>query len=91
MRICVLDGGEIENREMLHKILKECLDLPDWYGENLDALHDCLTDLTEDIKIVIQNRAFLEYSLGNYAVSLERMLNYVSRENPHVHIDREEV
>ena len=26
-----------------HKILKEKLELPDYYGENLDALWDCLT------------------------------------------------
>lgn len=89
MRTCVLDGGEIENQERLHKTLKECLGLPDWYGENLDALYDCLTDLTEETRIMIKNKALLEHSLGNYAVSLERVLDQASQENPHMHIDRE--
>ena len=26
--------------------LAECLQFPDWFGHNLDALHDCLTDLS---------------------------------------------
>lgn len=26
--------------------LGECLNFPDWFGHNLDALHDCLTDLS---------------------------------------------
>lgn len=28
------------------KALKRDLDFPDWFGNNLDALHDCLTDFS---------------------------------------------
>ena len=37
----------------LHTQLAESLDFPCWYGRNLDALHDCLTDLTEDLTITL--------------------------------------
>lgn len=37
---------EATTREALHAALKAGLSLPDYYGENLDALHDVLTDLT---------------------------------------------
>ena len=29
----------------LHELLKESLDLPYYYGENLDALYDCLREI----------------------------------------------
>ncbi len=38
-------GGKRELPPILAKIGKD-LRLPDWYGENLDALADCLTDLS---------------------------------------------
>ncbi|OSM10982.1 barnase inhibitor [Bacillus toyonensis] len=38
-----LDGRMFTSKNALHKILKNQLDLPDYYGENADALWDCLT------------------------------------------------
>ena len=29
----------------IHFIIQKALDFPDYYGENLDALWDCLTDM----------------------------------------------
>ncbi|WP_439345402.1 barstar family protein [Vacuolonema iberomarrocanum] len=41
MQITV-DGNEFRTRRELHEMLKK-LDLPDHYGDNLDALWDCIT------------------------------------------------
>lgn len=35
-------GIEMTSREALHAHLKERLGFPDYYGENLDALWNCL-------------------------------------------------
>lgn len=43
----VLDVSACESVEDLHRALAEGLHFPAWYGGNLDALHDCLTDLHE--------------------------------------------
>lgn len=43
MQIVMIDSKEMINEIKAHQILKEKLDLPDYYGENLDALWDCLT------------------------------------------------
>ncbi|MDC2866318.1 barstar family protein [Bacillus sp. BP-3] len=34
----ILNGHEFISKEALHKILKERLELPDYYGENADPL-----------------------------------------------------
>ena len=42
-----LDAAKMTERTQAHCYLKEALSLPDYYGGNLDALYDCLTDLGE--------------------------------------------
>ena len=39
-----------------HGALAPALNFPEYYGHNLDALHDCLTDLT-DTQLVITDCA----------------------------------
>ena len=39
----VLDFSEIKTVLGLHQYLKESFDLPDYYGNNMDALWDCLS------------------------------------------------
>ena len=55
MRIAVLDGDAISTREELHDALARELALPAWYGRNLDALYDCLTDLSVPTTIHVEN------------------------------------
>jgi ribonuclease inhibitor len=40
-----LDCRKMTDRKAAHAYLKQALALPDYYGNNLDALYDCLTDL----------------------------------------------
>ena len=40
-----VDFNPVEGYWDIHGILKESLELPDYYGGSLDALYDCLTDL----------------------------------------------
>ena len=42
-----LDGRALDSREALHQALSALLAFPAYYGKNLDALHDCLTDLSD--------------------------------------------
>lgn len=38
--------GETRELDVALEKLGRCLGFPDWYGNNLDALNDCLTDLS---------------------------------------------
>ena len=40
-----VDLSEVKTVEALHVALKEAFEFPEYYGGNLDALHDCLTDI----------------------------------------------
>ena len=61
-------------RSDLHKAFADALAFPDHYGNNLDALHDCLTDISEDTRIRLINWSDAEEKLGNYARSAKRAI-----------------
>ena len=76
-----LDGRALDSREALHQALSALLAFPAYYGKNLDALHDCLTDITEPTELVIRGGAALETALGGYAAALQRVLADCAAEN----------
>ena len=45
--VITLDAQRMESREQAHRYLREQLQFPEHYGGNLDALYDCLTELTD--------------------------------------------
>lgn len=52
MKQIILDGNLLADAAKVHDYLKEMLEFPEYYGKNLDALYDCLTDLA-DVEITI--------------------------------------
>lgn len=52
MELIILDGAILNEKERAHDYLKEMLHFPEYYGKNLDALYDCLTEL-QDVQIKI--------------------------------------
>jgi len=71
MRTIILDGGNIDDIDQLHAVLKEELALPDYYGGNLDALWDSLTGWA-DMPLTVRWVRFeeSEKKLGEYGRSL---------------------
>ena len=83
----LIDGAVIETREQLHDMLSEQLALPEYYGRNLDALFDCLTDLHEDTELRLTHADTLFAHLGVYADVLQTVLRDACAENPRLRFD----
>jgi ribonuclease inhibitor len=75
MKTCTIDGKITTDKKKLHEILQTKLDFPTWYGANLDALYDSLTDIHEETKIIVINSSELERNLGGYAKLLYKVLD----------------
>ena len=87
MRQITIDGGEITGRENLHDVLKRTLELPEWYGRNLDALYDCLTaEPTEETEILVTNCEALEENLGTYGKVFLRLLEEAEEETSRLRV-----
>lgn len=76
------DCALIESRQELHAAIAEKLGFPDYYGNNLDALYDCLTDISEETEIRVINFHHLEEKLGDYSKPLKKVMALASLENP---------
>ncbi|MBQ1250843.1 MAG: barstar family protein [Clostridia bacterium] len=56
MKKAILDGAVLAgDRTNAHVHLQRALDLPDYYGCNLDALYDCLNDEAGPLEILIRD------------------------------------
>ncbi|MBJ6360738.1 barstar family protein [Paenibacillus sp. GCM10012307] len=52
-KIVELRQSDADRYENVHDWLRQELELPEWYGDNLDALWDCITgDLPLPLKII---------------------------------------
>ncbi len=80
----VLDGLEVRGAEDVHALFVRELALPDWYGRNLDALFDCLTDFRGEATIRLLHREELEARLGGRGPALSALLRRAAEENPHI-------
>ena len=72
----ILDGKKMVSREEAHAYLKETFGFPDYYGKNLDALHDCLTEQKE-VEIEVQHEEEMLAALGKYGEKLMQVLDDV--------------
>lgn len=86
MKHAIIDGGAVTSMAEVHRLLAEQLAFPQWYGNNLDALHDCLTELAEETRIEILAPERLAETLGSGYVRLCRVLTDSAEENPYLHI-----
>lgn len=81
MRKIMIDGRDFENIEVLHDVLKDKLDFPDYYGRNLDALWDCLTGWVDlPLTLVLINFEFSKKFLGSYADDVLEVLQEAQEE-----------
>ena len=58
MNSITLKLDKFSKKEELHSYLKKKMKFPDYYGENLDALFDCLTDISTDTAVDIKYDAY---------------------------------
>ena len=68
----LIDGAAIETRDQLHDTLARQLSFPAYYGRNLDALFDCLTDLTEDTEAAVIEMGMNHFGEISYLTRIAR-------------------
>ncbi|MSS63529.1 barstar family protein [Velocimicrobium porci] len=49
MKEIILNVSKFKNESDIHRYLKEQLNFPEYYGNNLDALYDVLTEINEKV------------------------------------------
>lgn len=77
----ILKGDEIKSVSDFHAKIKELLELPEYYGENLDALWDCLTGWVETpLTLIWKDFNLSKESLGEYAEKIFNLFQDAQKE-----------
>jgi len=75
----IIDCTQIHAKEDLHRIFREVLCFPEYYGSNLDALHDCLCEISGKVRLLDWETA--EVRLGSYGLKAKRVIAAAALEN----------
>ena len=84
MEIIVIDGGKCRDKTSTHEYLADTMDLPEYYGKNLDALYDVLTSITEDVCFQIINSFEIVENLGLYGTKMIKVFTDAANVNQYI-------
>lgn len=76
----VIDGSAFESKKEFYDYLGEALDLPEYAGDNLDALWDILRD-RKDQEIVIEKARYIPIHLNQYGMAILDVFGDLDGEN----------
>ena len=85
-QVFYIDLMEVYSNEDLQEALVKELPLPDYYGRNLDAFYDVLTEFGDEWNIVFYNSKFAELRLGKYFEALRRLAGEACEDMPGLNI-----
>jgi ribonuclease inhibitor len=86
MVIYRIDIRDVRTRDELHSKVAEVLPLPEYYGRNLDALFDVLTESSEERVIEFITEPSVEEALGKYYRALTAMCRAAEEDNPNLEV-----
>ena len=72
----ILDGKEMTGRKKMHSYLKEHLSFPDYYGNNMDAFWDCMTERRPGDVVIINAEAADQRAIMSLIRVLLRLCKY---------------
>lgn len=73
MKIIIIDAKRFTSKNDTHEYISSSLDFPAYYGKNLDALADCLTELPRTTAVIIKNTA----ETSEFAKSIFEVFNEI--------------
>ena len=77
----IIDGRKMTDKQKLHEYLKEQCNFPDYYGNNLDALYDVLSERQTPLEIKLEYAEELKEILCGYGEAFIETLEDVAASN----------
>lgn len=78
---CTIDGRSVLSLDLFYDEIARQFDFPDYFGRNLDALHDVLsTDIEGPLEVVWQDSMASLAAMGNDFQRLRDVLESVASE-----------
>jgi ribonuclease inhibitor len=78
----IIDCAQLHTKEDLHRALAETLGFPAYYGKNLDALYDCLGQISQKTHLILRNWE----QAAPFARGFKLVFDEAETENPNLFI-----
>ncbi|MDO4273412.1 MAG: barstar family protein [Eubacteriales bacterium] len=82
-----LNGRDFESPEEVHEFLAKELEFPAYYGRNLSALYDVLTDISDDTRIVIDLSGVEDDTMLDMLERMVEVMTDAADENEYLEIE----
>lgn len=87
MKKIILEIADFTTPEQLHVYLQDALSLPNDGGQNLDEIYDHLTEIDEQMTIVLPQAVADEQHLGEYGERLLLVFDEAAAENSNLTVE----
>lgn len=87
MREVAIFAREFESVDEIHEFLSRELDFPEYYGGNLSALYDVLTDICEETSILLDGTGIAQGELCGYITRMAQVFLDAREDNPYLEVE----
>jgi ribonuclease inhibitor len=84
MRQVIIDGKKMQDKDTVHTYLQSQLRIPSYFGNNLDALWDALSNYDKPLEIICLHHEQMIDQLGNYGKSILNILEEAAEKSPNI-------
>ncbi len=81
-----LDPVYLCDKESMAAFMKEHLVLPEYFGGNLDALSDVLSEICEETVFEVKVDDLVHFLPEEYPGRVLKVISHAAEENPHLHV-----
>lgn len=82
MKEIIIHCDAIDSPREFHRALARELEFPAWYGGNLDALYDCLTQISAETRL----RLVGFDQLPSFSRGFRRVMEEAAEDNPNLRV-----
>ncbi len=79
-----IDMTGVYTPDDLYDRMEGMVSFPEYFGRNLDALHDVLTDMRQECVFIFEDTQEAEVLMPRFMKNLRRLFHHLEEENPKV-------
>ena len=83
----VVNLSGIQSRREFHKRIREAIEVPEYYGNNLDSLYDVLSEAPSGRIILVKGTAEVDEKMSSYISKFRKLCQDACEENEGLTVD----